>query len=96
MQILSLIGTFMKWHADSKFNRDIYEMAKSHKIFYLPNYNKNITPFVTVHSNVWKSAQISNLSCAHYFMRFIDEYLYDLDISPAKQTKNLFCFSGSL
>ena len=52
---------------------DIYELVKSHRIPYVPSYNKNLLPFMTIHSNIWGLARISTLSGARYFVTFIDE-----------------------
>ena len=52
---------------------DICEMAKSHRISYVPSHNKNLVPFMTIHSDVWGPAQIPTLSGARYFVTFIDE-----------------------
>ena len=58
---------------DSEFKCDIYELAKSHRISYVPSSNKNSLPFITIHSDVWGPARISTLSGARYFVIFIDE-----------------------
>ena len=52
---------------------DICEMAKSHRISYVPSHNKNSVPFMTIHSEVWGPARIPTLSGARYFVTFIDE-----------------------
>ena len=51
----------------------ICELAKSHRIPYIPSYNKNLLPFMTIHSDVWGPAWIPTLSGARYFIIFIDE-----------------------
>ena len=52
---------------------DICELAKSHRIPYVPSYNQNLLPFMTIHSNIWGLAWISTLSGVRYFVTFIDE-----------------------
>ena len=51
----------------------IFEMAKSHKTSYVPSDNKNLIPFMTIHSNVWGPAGISTPNGARYFVTCIDE-----------------------
>jgi hypothetical protein len=58
---------------DSKFHCNICEMAKSHRITYLPSLNKSSEPFAVIHSDVWGPAKISTISKARYFVTFIDE-----------------------
>ena len=52
---------------------DIYELAKSRRIPYVPSYNKNLLMFMTIHSDVWGPAWIPTLSGTRYFVTFIDE-----------------------
>ena len=56
------------------FHCKIYELAKSHCIFYLPSLNKNLEPFAIIHSDIWGPAKIPSFTNAHYFIIFIDEY----------------------
>jgi len=58
---------------DSKFHCNICEMAKSHRITYLPSLNKSSKSFAVIHSDVWGLAKISTISKACYFVTFIDE-----------------------
>lgn len=48
-------------------------MAKSHRISYLPSFNKSTTPFRTIHSHVWGPTQLPTLFGARYFVTFIDK-----------------------
>ena len=52
---------------------DICELAKSHRVPYVPSYNKNLLPFMTIHSDIWGPSRIPTLSGARYFVTFIDE-----------------------
>lgn len=63
---------FLRVH-DSKFKCHICELAKSHRISYLPSFNKSFAPFIVVHSDVWGLAKIPSWSGARYFVTFIDE-----------------------
>ena len=56
-----------------EFKCDICELANSHRISYVPSYNKNLLPFMTIHSDVWGPTRIPTLSGARYFVTFIDE-----------------------
>ena len=58
---------------DLDFHCDICELAKSHRISYLPSFNKSSEPFEVIHSDVWGPAKIPSISNAHYFVTFIDE-----------------------
>ena len=58
---------------NSKFKCNICELANNHHISYVPSYNKNSIPFMTIHSDVWGPARISTLSSARYFIIFINE-----------------------
>ena len=55
------------------FHYEICELAKSHRISYLPSLNKSSEPFAVIHSDVWGPAKIPSLSNARYFVTFIDE-----------------------
>ena len=55
------------------FKCDICELAKSHRISYLPSLHKSIDPFAVIHSDVWGPAKVSSFSNARYFVTFIDE-----------------------
>ena len=57
----------------SNFKCDTCELAKSHRIPYLPSVNKSFEPFAIIHSDVWGPAKIPSFSSACYFVTFIDE-----------------------
>jgi hypothetical protein len=58
---------------DSKFQCDTCDLAKSHRIPYLPSLNKSSIPFAAIHSDVWGPTKIPSISKARYFVTFIDE-----------------------
>ena len=55
------------------FQCEIYELAKSYRISYLPSLKKSMEPFAVIHSDVWGPAKISSFSNARYFVTFVDE-----------------------
>ena len=55
------------------FKCDTCELAKSHRIPYLPSVNKSSEPLAVIHSDVWGPAKIPSFSSACYFVTFIDE-----------------------
>ena len=59
--------------SDFDFQCKICELEKSHRISYFSNYNKNTTPFMTIHYDVWGPVEIPTLSSARYFVTFINE-----------------------
>jgi hypothetical protein len=58
---------------DSKFQYDTYDLAKSHRIPYLPSLNKSSISFAVIHSDVWGPIRIPSISKVCYFVTFIDE-----------------------
>ena len=55
------------------FHCEVCELAKSHRIPYLPSLHKSLEPFAVIHSDVWGPAKIPSFSNARYFVTFIDE-----------------------
>lgn len=53
---------------------DICELAKHHRVSYLPSENKTTIPFMKIHSDVWGPAKIATPSGYRYFVTFIDEF----------------------
>lgn len=58
----------------SQFKCDVCKLAKCHRASLPPSLNKSYLPFMTVHSVVWGPCKIGNLSDAHGFGMFIDDY----------------------
>lgn len=58
---------------DLDFHCNTCELAKNHRVPYLPSLNKSSEPFAVIHSDVWGPAKIPSLSQARYFVTFIDE-----------------------
>ena len=59
--------------SDSEFHCNICELAKSHRVSYLPSNNKCPIPFMKIHSDVWGPAKIPSYSGSRYFVTFIDD-----------------------
>lgn len=57
----------------SDFKCSTCELAKSHRITYLPSSNKSSVPFDVMHSDVWGTERVPSISKARYFVTFIDE-----------------------
>jgi len=75
---------------DSEFHYNISDMAKSHRISYLPSLNKSSEPFVAIHSDVWGPAKIPSISKACYFVTFIDECMRMTWISLLHKKSDVF------
>ena len=58
---------------DSTFQCDTCDLAKSHRIPYLPSLNKSSIPFAVIHSDVWGPTKTPSISTTRYFVTFIDE-----------------------
>jgi hypothetical protein len=50
------------------------ELAKSHRVPFLPSLNRNSAPFTLIHSDVWGPAKVPTLNGARWFVSFIDDY----------------------
>ena len=61
-------------NVDFKCNTCI--MAKSHRISYSTNLNKNVVHFSLIHSNVWGPSPMTTFLGYRWFVIFVDDCTY--------------------
>jgi hypothetical protein len=58
----------------SKFQCEICELSKHHRVSFSPSINKSDAPFVLVHTDVWGLSRVVSLSGYQWFVSFIDDF----------------------
>lgn len=57
----------------SDFHCDTCEFVKHTRVSFHIGQNKNSTPFHLIHSDIWRSSTVSNISNACWFLMLIDD-----------------------
>ena len=57
----------------SRFQCDVYELAKSHHALFPLTLNKSPVPFMIIHSDVWGPSKFATLDGSRWFVTFIDD-----------------------
>lgn len=60
------------------------DLAKHKSTSFQISNKRSTLPFSLIHSDIWGRSTIPNISGAHWFVSFIDEYSCDLDLSAKK------------
>ena len=61
-------------HLDvNNFHCGTCELAKHHRVSFLMSNKKSSTPFALIHTDIWGSSRIPNISGAQWFVSFIDD-----------------------
>ena len=78
---------------DLALHCDTCELAKSHRVSYLPSLNKSAEPFEVIHFDVWGPAKVPSISRARYFVTFINEFTRMTCVSLLKKKNCVQHFS---
>jgi transposase InsO family protein len=74
----------------SKFQCEICELSKHHRVSFYPSINKSDALFVLVHTDVWGPSRVVSLSGYRWFVSFIDDFSRTSWVYLLKDTSDVF------